>query len=34
LRYEEFIAPMIKSIQELKALVDAQAARIAVLESR
>jgi len=34
LRYEEFIAPMIKSIQELKALVDAQAARIAILESR
>jgi hypothetical protein len=34
LRYEEFIAPMIKSIQELKALVDAQAARITALESR
>ena len=34
LRYEEFIAPMIKSIQELKALVDAQAVRIAALESR
>jgi len=34
LRYEEFIAPMIKSIQDLKALVDAQAARITALESR
>ena len=34
LRYEEFIAPMIKSIQELKALVDTQAARITALESR
>ncbi len=34
LRYEEFIAPMIKSIQELKALVDAQAERITALESR
>lgn len=34
LRYEEFIAPMIKSIQELKTIVDAQAARIAALESR
>jgi hypothetical protein len=34
LRYEEFIAPMIKSIQELKSLVDAQAARITALESR
>lgn len=34
LRYEEFIAPLIKSIQELKALVDAQAVRIAALESQ
>jgi hypothetical protein len=34
LRYEEFIAPMIKAIQDLKALVDAQAARITALESR
>ena len=34
LRYEEFIAPMIKSIQDLKALVDAQAARITALESQ
>jgi hypothetical protein len=34
LRYEEFIAPLIKSIQELKSLVDTQAARITALESR
>ena len=34
LRYEEFIAPMIKAIQELKALVDAQAVRITALEAK
>jgi hypothetical protein len=34
LRYEEFIAPMIKAIQDLKALVDAQAARITALEAK
>ncbi len=33
LRYEEFIAPLIKAVQELKAIVDAQAAEIEQLKS-
>jgi hypothetical protein len=34
IRYNEFIAPMIKAIQELKAINDAQAATISGLEAR
>ncbi len=33
LRYEEFIGPLIKAVQELKAIVDAQAAEIEQLKS-
>jgi hypothetical protein len=34
LRYEEFIAPLIQSVKDLKAIVDAQASEIADLKSK
>ena len=34
LRYEEFVAPLIQSVKDLKAIVDAQAAEIAALKSK